>query len=54
MTTPEEIKNAYIKFYEMVNEYAKLDASAKKEYLVLVTTWLMREKDIIIFEEEKK
>jgi hypothetical protein len=51
-----EIKNVYTKFYEMLNEYNNLDPKAKKEYLTLVTGWLVREKDAIAYKEsiEKK
>jgi|LakMenEpi03Aug12_release.lakeMendotaPanAssembly.Ray.scaffolds.fasta_scaffold6350847_1 hypothetical protein len=51
-----EIKNVYTKFYEMINEYNNIGPQCKKEYLSLVTGWLVREKDSIAFKEtqEKK
>lgn len=46
-----EIKNVYTQFYSMINEYNNIDAQAKKEYLALITGWLVREKDAIAYKE---
>lgn len=46
-----EIKNVYLKFYEMINEYNNTEPQARKEYLALVTGWLVREKDAIAYRE---
>ena len=53
-TNLAEIKNVYTKFYEMINEYNNIDPKAKKEYLALVTGWLVREKDAITFKENQE
>lgn len=42
-----EIKNAYTKLYEMVNEYNLLEAGARAAYLGTVMTWVMRERNIL-------
>lgn len=46
-----EIKNVYTQFYSMINEYNNIDAQAKKEYLALITGWLVREKDALAYKE---
>jgi hypothetical protein len=42
-----EIKNAYTKLYEMVNEYNLLERGARAAYLGTVMTWVMRERNIL-------